>query len=32
VRAADLRAIGIVNQRETTLLWERGTPVDRAIV
>jgi glycerol kinase len=34
VRAADLRAIGIANQRETTLLWERATgrPVDRAIV
>jgi glycerol kinase len=34
VRAADLRAIGITNQRETTLLWERATgrPVDRAIV
>jgi glycerol kinase len=25
VRAADLRAIGITNQRETTLLWERAT-------
>jgi glycerol kinase len=34
LRAADLRAIGITNQRETTLLWERATgrPVDRAIV
>src|SRR4051812_16510916 len=34
VRAADLHAIGITNQRETTLLWERGTgrPVHRAIV
>jgi glycerol kinase len=34
VRASDLRAIGIANQRETTLLWERATgrPVDRAIV
>ena len=34
VRAADLRAIGITNQRETTLLWERATgrPVNRAIV
>jgi glycerol kinase len=34
VRAADLRAIGITNQRETTLLWERATgrPVGRAIV
>jgi glycerol kinase len=30
----DLRAIGITNQRETTLLWERrsGRPVSRAIV
>jgi glycerol kinase len=25
VRAADLAAIGITNQRETTVLWERGT-------
>jgi glycerol kinase len=34
VLPADLRAIGITNQRETTLLWERATgrPVDRAIV
>jgi glycerol kinase len=34
VRASELRAIGITNQRETTLLWERATgrPVDRAIV
>jgi glycerol kinase len=34
IRSADLRAIGIANQRETTLLWERATgrPVDRAIV
>jgi glycerol kinase len=34
VRPADLSAIGITNQRETTLLWERATgrPVDRAIV
>jgi glycerol kinase len=34
VRPADLRAIGITNQRETTLLWERATgkPLDRAIV
>jgi glycerol kinase len=34
VRATDLRAIGITNQRETTLLWERagGKPVSRAIV
>jgi glycerol kinase len=34
VRAGDIRAIGITNQRETTLLWERrtGRPVARAIV
>ena len=34
VRTADLRAIGIANQRETTVLWERGTgrPVGPAIV
>ena len=34
VRAADLRAIGIANQRETTVLWERATgrPVAPAIV
>ena len=34
LRAADLAAIGITNQRETTLLWERGTgrPVANAIV
>jgi len=34
VSAADLSAIGITNQRETTVLWERrtGTPVGRAIV
>jgi glycerol kinase len=34
VRPADLRAIGVTNQRETALLWERSTgrPVDRAIV
>ncbi|HOM12046.1 MAG TPA: glycerol kinase GlpK [Rubrivivax sp.] len=32
--AADIRAIGITNQRETTLLWERrsGRPLRRAIV
>jgi glycerol kinase len=32
--ARDLAAIGITNQRETTLLWERasGRPVHRAIV
>ena len=34
VRAGDLEAIGITNQRETTLLWERasGHPVAPAIV
>jgi glycerol kinase len=34
VRARDLAAIGITNQRETTLLWDRATgrPVHRAIV
>ena len=34
VRAADLAAIGITNQRETTVVWERrtGRPVHRAIV
>lgn len=34
VSAADLAAIGITNQRETTLLWERSTgrPLARAIV
>src|SRR3989442_9144433 len=26
LRAADLAAIGITNQRETTVLWERKTP------
>ena len=34
IRFSDLRAIGIANQRETTVLWERatGTPVAPAIV
>jgi glycerol kinase len=34
ISARDLRAIGITNQRETTLLWERasGRPVYNAIV
>jgi glycerol kinase len=34
VRPGDLAAIGIANQRETTVLWERSTgrPVHRAIV
>ncbi|MGI8606202.1 MAG: FGGY family carbohydrate kinase, partial [Gaiellaceae bacterium] len=33
-QAGDLAAIGIANQRETTVLWERSTglPVHRAIV
>jgi len=34
LKAADLAAIGITNQRETTLLWDRrtGEPVHHAIV
>ena len=34
IRSSELRAIGITNQRETTLVWERrtGRPVARAIV
>ncbi len=34
VTGADVAAVGIANQRETTLLWERATgrPVHRAIV
>jgi glycerol kinase len=34
VTAADVAAIGITNQRETTLLWDRasGTPLHNAIV
>jgi glycerol kinase len=34
VHGADIAAIGITNQRETTLLWERdtGQPVHKAIV
>lgn len=34
VRAGDLAAVGITNQRETTLLWDRATgrPIHRAIV
>ncbi|MGE5226599.1 MAG: FGGY family carbohydrate kinase, partial [Planctomycetaceae bacterium] len=34
LRAADLAAIGIANQRETTVVWERrtGRPVHPAIV
>jgi glycerol kinase len=32
--AADITAIGITNQRETTLVWEKdtGKPIHRAIV
>jgi glycerol kinase len=34
IRAAEVAALGIANQRETTLLWDRrdGRPVGRAIV
>jgi glycerol kinase len=34
VRGSEILAIGITNQRETTVLWERasGRPIDRAIV
>jgi glycerol kinase len=34
LRARDLAAVGIANQRETTIVWERasGRPVHRAIV
>ncbi len=34
VRAAEIAAIGITNQRETTILWDRksGRPLHRAIV
>ncbi|MGE8320317.1 MAG: glycerol kinase GlpK [Comamonas sp.] len=34
IRAADVRALGITNQRETTVLWNRATgePVHHAIV
>ena len=34
VRAAEIAAVGITNQRETTLLWDRytGQPLGRAIV
>jgi glycerol kinase len=34
IAASDLKAIGITNQRETTLVWERqtGRPIARAIV
>jgi glycerol kinase len=34
LKAADIRALGITNQRETTLLWHRktGQPIHHAIV
>jgi len=34
VRAADVAAVGIANQRETTIVWDRttGAPIHRAIV
>jgi glycerol kinase len=34
IRPADVAAVGITNQRETTLLWERGSgrPLHRAVV
>ena len=34
VRAADIAAVGIANQRETTIVWDRttGAPIHRAIV
>src|SRR5216110_2428606 len=34
IRATDVAAIGITNQRETTLVWERssGRPIGNAIV
>ena len=34
LKATDLAAVGITNQRETTLLWDRatGVPIDNAIV
>src|SRR5690606_3748562 len=34
LKAADIRAIGITNQRETTLVWNRrsGQPIHNAIV
>ena len=34
IKASDVRAIGIANQRETTLIWERktGRPIHKAIV
>jgi glycerol kinase len=34
VKGSDIAALGITNQRETTLVWEKssGRPIDRAIV
>ncbi|QFT54107.1 glycerol kinase GlpK [Microbulbifer sp. THAF38] len=34
IRASDIKAVGITNQRETTILWDRrtGEPVHKAIV
>src|SRR5437764_6365057 len=34
IEPADIAAIGITNQRETTLVWDRrtGTPIHKAIV
>ncbi|NEW48385.1 FGGY family carbohydrate kinase, partial [Nocardia cyriacigeorgica] len=34
LRASDLAAVGVTNQRETTVLWDRhtGRPVRNAIV
>src|SRR5215213_9511647 len=34
IQAADIKAIGITNQRETSVLWDRstGVPIARAIV
>ena len=34
LRAADISCLGITNQRETTVVWERstGAPIHRAIV
>ena len=34
VKGSDILAIGITNQRETTLLWDKlsGRPIDRAVV
>ena len=34
IRAADIKSIGITNQRETTIIWDRitGKPIHKAIV